>query len=130
MPTASAVVGDIIEVARNMAFTISTRIGCTCYQEKEILPISELYAQYYIRMTVTDRPGVLAGIAGVFGQHDVSIASVIQKTQTDVDAELILITHLVKEQFLQDSLNILRSMPIVGEINNVIRLEGVGRDRD
>jgi len=127
MPTASAVVGDIIEVARNMALAITTRIGCTCYQEKEVLPISELRAQYYVRMTVTDRPGVLAGIAGVFGQHDVSIASVIQKTQTDVNAELILITHLVKEQYLQESLNVMRSMPIVGEINNVIRLEGVGR---
>ena len=124
MPTASAVVGDIIEMGRNMAFNTNTRIGCTCYEEKSILPISELSAQYYIRMTVTDRPGVLAGIAGVFGNNDVSIATVLQKSNTEDMAELILITHTVKEKDLQDSLTVLRGMNIVGEINNVIRLEG------
>jgi len=125
MPTASAVVGDIIEIGRNMAFNTSTRIGCTCYEEKSILPISELSAQYYIRMTVTDRPGVLAGIAGVFGNNDVSIATVLQKSNTEDMAELILITHTVKEKDLQDSLTVLKGMNIVGEINNVIRLEGI-----
>lgn len=124
MPTASAVVGDIIEIGRNMAFKTNTRIGCTCYEEKSILPISELSAQYYIRMTVTDRPGVLAGIAGVFGDNAVSIATVLQKTNTADMAELILITHTVKEKDLQDSLTVLKGMNIVGEINSVIRLEG------
>ncbi|MDD4171125.1 MAG: homoserine dehydrogenase [Syntrophomonas sp.] len=125
MPTASSVAGDIIEIGRNMAFNISARIGCTCYDEKAILPIGELIAQYYIRMTVTDRPGVLAGIAGVFGNNDVSIATVVQKTNTDNMAELILITHSVREKDLQDSLTILKGMNIVSKINNVIRLEGI-----
>jgi len=128
MPTASAVVGDIIEVARNMAFNTNTRIGCTCYEDKEILPISELCAQYYVRMTVTDRPGVLAGIAGVFGNHEVSIDTVIQKGSREGRAELILITHLVREKALQESLTVLRGMDIVSEINNVVRLEGVSRE--
>ncbi len=125
MPTASAVVGDIIEIGRNMAFQINARIGCTCYEEKEILPIDELCAQYYVRMNVTDRPGVLAGIAGVFGANQVSIASVIQKSSSADKAELILITHTVKEKHLQDSLQTLKGMDIVAQINNVIRLEGV-----
>lgn len=125
MPTASAVVGDIIEIGRNMAFNTSTRIGCTCYKHKSILPISELSAQYYIRMTVTDRPGVLAGIAGVFGNNAVSIATVVQKGTNENMAELILITHTVKEKDLQDSLVVLKGMSIVGKINNVIRLEGL-----
>jgi len=125
MPTASAVVGDIIEIGRNMAFNTSTRIGCTCYEEKAILPMNELSAQYYIRMTVTDRPGVLAGIAGVFGNNAVSIATVLQKTNTEDMAELILITHTVKEKDLQDSLTVLKGMNIVGQINSVIRLEGI-----
>ncbi|MEA4923699.1 MAG: homoserine dehydrogenase [Syntrophomonadaceae bacterium] len=125
MPTASAVVGDIIEIGRNMAFHTSTRIGCTCYEHKSILPISELSAQYYIRMTVTDRPGVLAGIAGVFGNNAVSIATVVQKGTNENMAELILITHTVKEKDLQDSLVVLKGMSIVGKINNVIRLEGL-----
>jgi len=125
MPTASAVVGDIIEIGRNMAFQINTRIGCTCFEEKEMIPIDDLLAQYYVRMNVTDRPGVLAGIAGVFGANDVSIASVVQKTSSADKAELILITHTVKEKHLQESLRILKGMDIVSEINNVIRLEGI-----
>jgi homoserine dehydrogenase len=128
MPTASAVVGDIIEVGRNMAFNTNTRIGCTCYEEKNILPISELNAQYYIRMTVTDQPGVLAGIAGVFGKNGVSIDTVLQKANREDKAELIMITHMVKEKALQESLTILRGMDIVREINNVVRLEGIGTD--
>ncbi len=124
MPTASAVVGDIIEIVRNMTHNSSSRIGCTCYDEKPILSINELKAQYYIRMTVKDRPGVLAGIAGVFGNNDVSIATVLQKTSESGLAELILITHTVREEALQDSLTVLKGMSIVGDINNVIRLEG------
>ena len=129
MPTARAVVGDIIEVGRNMAYNTSTRIGCTCYEEKTILPISELSAQFYIRMSVTDRPGVLAGIAGVFGNNDVSIDTVLQKGNREGMAELILITHMVKEKDLQDSLTVLKGMNIVGEINNVVRLEGMAGTR-
>ena len=102
----------------------NARIGCTCFEEKRILPISELNAEYYIRMTVADRPGVLAGIAGVFGDHHVSIAQVLQKTSQHDRAELIMITHLVREKDMQDALAVLRSMNIIEEINNVVRLEG------
>lgn len=127
LPTASAVVGDIMDIARNIQHGISARIGCTCYEERTILDINQLEAEYYIRMTVTDRPGVLAGIAGVFGNNNVSIASVIQKTSSGQCAELILITHKVQEVNLRDSLAVLRGMSIVGRIDNVIRLEGTHR---
>ncbi|HCF70446.1 MAG TPA: homoserine dehydrogenase [Syntrophomonas sp.] len=127
MPTASAVVGDIIEIGRNMVHGVNARIGCTCYENKPILSINELDANYYIRMTVTDRPGVLAGIAGVFGNNNVSIASVLQKTSEQNLAQLILITHCVREQNLRDSLAVLEGMSIVNKINNVIRLEGTER---
>lgn len=125
MPTASSVVGDIIEIGRNIKQQTNGRIGCTCYEEKQALSIDSLIAQFYIRMTVTDRPGVLAGIAGVFGNHNVSLATVLQKTNLAGMAELILITHEVKELDLRDSLIVLQEMSIVSAINNVIRLEGV-----
>ncbi len=127
MPTASAVTGDIIEICRNLIHGNSARLGCTCYEQKPVLKISELNSQFYIRMTVKDRPGVLAGIAGVFGSNEVSLASVLQKTNDEENAELILITHLTKEENLRDSLTVLKGMTIVKEINNVIRLEGVNR---
>ncbi|HCF50836.1 MAG TPA: homoserine dehydrogenase [Syntrophomonas sp.] len=127
LPTASAVVGDIIDITRNIQHDISLRIGCTCYEERTILNINQLSAEFYIRMTVTDRPGVLAGIAGVFGNNNVSIASVIQKTSSGQCAELILITHKVQEHNLRDSLAVLQGMSIVSRIDNVIRLEGTDR---
>ncbi|MEN6326479.1 MAG: homoserine dehydrogenase [Syntrophomonas sp.] len=130
MPTASAIIGDLIEIGRNMRQNCCGRIGCTCYENKKILDINQLTAQFYIRMTVKDRPGVLAGIAGVFGNNNVSIAAVLQKTSQDDKAELILITHKVREQDMRDSLTVLQGMSIVSEINNVIRVEGTDRDVD
>lgn len=128
MPTASAVVGDIIEIVRNLNHNTKARIGCTCYEQKPVLSIDELEVEYYIRMRVTDRPGVLAGIAGVFGNNNVSIATVLQKSSDNNMAELIMITHRVQEKSLRDALAVLSGMSIVGEINSVIRLEGTQRD--
>ncbi|QGT99829.1 Homoserine dehydrogenase [Candidatus Syntrophocurvum alkaliphilum] len=127
MPTASAVVGDIIEIVRNKNYNSNARIGCTCYDQKPILNINQLEGQFYIRMAVKDRPGALAGIAGVFGNNNVSLSSVLQKTNDWDMAELILITHNTSEQNLRDALAVLKGMSIVGEINNVIRLEGMDK---
>lgn len=130
MPTASAVVGDIIDIGRNIVSGFNGRIGCTCFDQKEVFDIKEMLAQFYLRMTVKDRPGVLASIAGVFGNNNVSLATVLQKENTaDIAemAELILITHQVKEQDLRVSLAIIKDMSIVGSIDNVIRLEGINR---
>lgn len=128
MPTASAVVGDIIEIVRNLNHQTNARIGCTCYEQKPIVSINELEVEYYIRMRVTDRPGVLAGIAGVFGNKNVSIATVLQKSSDDNMAELIMITHRVREKSLRDALAVLSGMSIVSQINSVIRLEGTQRE--
>mgnify|MGYP000854047106 CR=1 FL=1 len=123
-PTASAVVGDIMEVARNVQSGSSGRISCTCFEQKRIKPISEIESRYYIRLMLKDRPGVLASIAGVFGNQEVSLASVIQKRTEGDLAELVFVTHRVKEGSLQDALKIIGGMSIVGAINNVIRVEG------
>lgn len=127
MPTASAVVGDIIEIVRNMRYGCSSRIGCTCYADKKVLKIEDTRSRFYIRMSVVDRPGVLAGIAGIFGNNNVSIAAVVQKEGGEM-AELILITHEVKEKDLQKSLEGIKDLPTVKDIGNVIRLEGIERD--
>lgn len=66
---------------------------------------------------------MLASIASVFAQHEVSIASVVQKRKTKQAAELVLITHLVKEAYLQDALSAIQDLPFVTQINNVIRVE-------
>ncbi|QGG47743.1 homoserine dehydrogenase [Heliorestis convoluta] len=123
LPTGSAVVGDIIDAARNHIRQNRGRISCTCYDEKVIKPFGQISCRYYLRLRVADKPGVLAAIAGVLGDHEVSIQTVIQKEQVDKDAEIVLVTHKVKEENLQKALQILDSMDIVEKIDNVIRVE-------
>ncbi|QGP93685.1 Homoserine dehydrogenase [Neomoorella glycerini] len=124
MPTASAVVGDIMEAARNIQHQTRGRISCTCFYDKPLKPMGAIITKYYLRLIVVDRPGVLASIAGVFGEREVSLASVIQERMLGELAELVLITHRVREQNLQDALRILTGLPVVKEIACVVRVEG------
>ena len=123
LPTASAVVADIMDAARDLARNVTGMTGCTCFEEKPLKPMGATCTRYYIRLCVADRPGVLAGIAQVFGDNAVSLATVIQKSSGKA-AELVLVTHMVLEKNLQAALNILKGLPIVFEISNVIRVEG------
>jgi len=93
LPTASAVVADVIDVARDIRHNVSSRILCTCFESRSFCPIDETVNSYYIRMLVDDKPGVLAAIAGAFGAQQVSLHSVIQKSQIGKFAELVLITY-------------------------------------
>lgn len=125
LPTASSVVGDIIEVINNIRTNCTGRLSCTCYENKTIKPIGEVAAKYYLRLHVLDRPGVLASIAGVFGNHGVSLGTVIQKNGHNQGiAEIVVITHQVKESDIQDALRVIKEMSITKEIDNLIRVEG------
>ena len=79
MPTASAVVGDVIDVSRDLAYNCTGRISCTCYRQIPVKDFGEVQNKFFLRMQVKNRPGVLAQIAQVFGGHKVSIARVVQK---------------------------------------------------
>jgi len=79
LPTASAVVENIVEAVNNFLHRDRGRIGCTCYKREPLLPMEEIVTKYYIRLLVDDKPGVLASVAGAFGRNSVSIESVIQK---------------------------------------------------
>lgn len=123
--TASSVVGDIVNIARNFDREKKGIIyGCSCFENKTISSIDETISKFYIVMDVADRPGVLANIARVFGDHDVSINSMIQK-QTDIDnrAKLIFITHLVVNKNLYSSIEKLKKLDVVENIQNIIRVE-------
>ena len=72
-PAASAVMGDVLEVARHLTLGVSPIVGCTCTDDLPILPVEELQTKYYIRFAVADRSGVLAAMAGVFAKHGVSV---------------------------------------------------------
>src|SRR3974390_441288 len=97
-PTASAVLGDLIDAAKNLhAGARGATIGTLA--RKPITPVDETAAQFYISLDVIDRPGVLASSASVFGTHEVSIQSVQQKGQGE-GARLIFVTHLAREAAL------------------------------
>lgn len=122
LPTASAVMGDIIDVARNIQYNCNGRIGCTCYKNIPVKNIDDTESKYFMRMQVDDRPGVLASVASVLGNTDVGIDRVIQKTKKGNTAELVVITDSVLERNFKDALAIFKSMAMIREISSVIRV--------
>jgi len=123
LPTGSAVVGDIMEIARDIRFGSNGRLSCTCFERLEVQNIEEVSTKYYIRMQVEDRPNVLAAIAKILGDHNVSLATVSQKDlQRDI-AEIVIVTHRVSERNWRESIEQISKLPAVSEICNWIRVE-------
>jgi homoserine dehydrogenase len=120
-PTATAVVGDLVTVARNL-LAGARGVGCTCFLERTVRPMSEMEGQYYILLRVEDRPGVLAEIASVFGRNDVSIKSVWQEG-TGADAQLVFITHRAREGSFQQAVTELGGVRAVEEVRSILRVE-------
>jgi homoserine dehydrogenase len=126
-PTSSAVVSDVIDVAHNLNAGVSNRIPFHYAGALPVRAMSELETRYYVRLWVVDRPGVLAKIAQVFGDHRISIASCIQK-ESDSEAgaaELVIVTHRALEADMQAALTEFRSLDIVRELANMLRIEDV-----
>jgi len=121
-PTGSAVVGDIVAAARNLR-TGGRSLGCTCYFDKRVLPIDEMESQYYMLLSVADRPGVLAQVASAFGDHEISIRSVWQEGFAD-EAQLVLVTHRGSEANLQATVDDLGRLDSVTKVVSVLRVEG------
>ncbi|MFU8840311.1 MAG: homoserine dehydrogenase [Nitriliruptoraceae bacterium] len=120
-PTGSAVVGDIIDVARNL---LQTARGATesQHRRKDLRSIDELRTQYYVLLDVEDAPGVLAAVATTFGDHGVSIAEVWQQGSSD-SAQLVLITHRATEAALRATVDALTAVPTVRSVASVLRVE-------
>ena len=121
-PTASAVVGDLISVARDMQYDCCGRIGCSCYKNLSMKPAGEARHKYFLRLIVEDRTGILAGVAGVLGNNGVSINQVIQKPAVDGVAELVVITDKVETRHLNDAMMIFGEMSMIREVASVIRV--------
>ena len=128
-PTTSAVLGDVLAVCRHVAAQSAGGGPAPPPPDSRSAPqiesIAALQTQYYLRLTVQDRAGVLAQIASVMGRHGISIASVIQK---DADlqagtAEIVITTHPSREVDMQEALARFRELEVVIEVNNLIRVE-------
>ena len=124
LPTASAVCGDIIDVARNMVHGSTGRINCTCFDEKHLCRLEDMLSPFYIRLHVVDRPGVLAAIAAAFAAQNVGLKKVIQKQMVgDKLAELVVITYHVSELDMQMAVQTLKGLPVIKEVCSVIHVE-------
>lgn len=122
MPTASAVMGDIIDVCRNIVHGSCGKIGCSCYKKLNVKDISETKSKFFLRIEALDKQGVLANIASVLGNNDVSIAQVVQKSRKDGVAELVIITDDVAEKNFNDAMTVFDGLSVVKEIAGVIRV--------
>ena len=124
VPTASAVISDIIEITRGILTNSSGRFGCTCYEQKPICPVEETVSAYYMRLLVDDEPGVLGQIATTFGNAGVSLKSVMQAEVENKDhAEIIVVSHEVKHKNILQAQENLKKLSVVDEILSVIRVE-------
>ncbi len=121
MPTGSAVVGDLIDVARNLLQTVRGPVE-SGHRAKPIRPMEELTTQYYVLLDVDDTAGVLAAVATTFGRNDVSIAQVWQEGAGD-HAQLVLITHRAAERALRSCVTDLESTEGVRHVASVLRVE-------
>lgn len=124
-PTSSAMVADVVSAARDIVIGSGTRARWRLEPNKKIRPMAELETRYYLRLNVDDRPGVLAQVSKVLGDHRISISSVIQKAIDDKaqTAEIVIMTHPAKEAEMQLALKELGRMASVKEIGNFIRVE-------
>ncbi len=121
-PTASAILGDVVAVARHIALN-SVGQRETDYADRDIAPIESTKTKFLIRLEVADKAGVLASIATTFANHGVSIQTVNQSGRNS-DAEVTIVTHLATEGELKATVASLKAMDIVNNISSVIRVEG------
>ncbi|GAA4595677.1 homoserine dehydrogenase [Planotetraspora phitsanulokensis] len=121
-PTASAVLGDIVAVARNRIAKTRGPEEST-YADLKVHPMGDTITRYHVSLDVADKPGVLAKVAEVFSTHDVSIQTVRQEGRGD-DAQLVLVTHRANDAALSATIEDLQDLDIVRAVASVMRVEG------
>ncbi|MEU6021674.1 homoserine dehydrogenase [Micromonospora sp. NPDC048871] len=124
-PTASAVLGDVVAVARNRLAGVRSASE-SAYADLPVRPMGEALTRYHISLDVADRPGVLEAVAGVFARHHVSIATVRQGPSggDNDDAVLVIVTHVAPDAALAATVDELRGLEIVRSVASVLRVEG------
>ena len=129
MPTASAVFSDILDSARNVMKGISGRVPLRSITETgmkniQLIPMDNIETKYYFRFTVVDRPGVLSKISGILGDHNISLATVIQKASKEAGAvPIVMTTYKAKEKDVRQALTKIDRLDIVRDKTILIRIE-------
>lgn len=134
-PTASAVIADIIDVARTITTDAQNRVPHLAFQPDQIvdipiLPIAEIQTAYYLRMRVDDRPGVMAEITRIMGNNDISIEAILQKEPESgvTRATIIMLTQKIREQQMDDAISAITRLDVVHGHVHRIRVETLDGD--
>nr|MDQ2730894.1 ACT domain-containing protein [Armatimonadota bacterium] len=122
LPTGSAVAGDIIDVARNIVADSTGRMHDTGFGKKPVVPVDQTRSQFYLRLLALDRPGVIARVATILGNYEVSIASVVQRNSHEDLAEIIWVTHPAPEGRFRAALAEIKALDVVREVGSVLRV--------
>lgn len=128
-PTASAVVGDVMDISRNILAGIGRRTAPLGFLDERvrdlpIKPIGEIVSKFYIRFNVEDKPGVIARIAGELGRNNISIESMVQTARSAQESvPIVIMTHEAREADVRNALAAIDSFDIVSEKSNMIRIE-------
>ena len=130
LPTGSAVVGDIVEIARNILCNAKDRVPASSFKKAKIQPIplkdmSKIESEYFLRFNVLDKPGVLSIISGILGDHSISINSMIQKGRGEQGkaVSLVMMCHRSCEGSIQKALEKIEQLDVVCGKSNLIRVE-------
>jgi homoserine dehydrogenase len=121
-PTASAVLGDLVTVARNKIGGVRGA-GESAYADLPILPMGSTQTRYHVQLDVDDKAGVLAAVAQAFAEQDVSISTVRQEGRGD-DAQLVVVSHSASDADLSATVDAIRRMAFVRDVSSVMRVEG------
>lgn len=122
-PTASAVLGDLVTIGRHR-LSGTRGPGESAYADRKVLPMGETITRYHVAIDVDDKAGVLAAVAAAFAEHGVSIQTVRQEGR-GADAQLVVVSHSATDAQLSATVEHLRGMSIVHDVNSVMRVEGV-----
>jgi len=132
-PTASAVVADLVDVVRTLTSDPENRVPHLAFQpgaiaELPILPISEIESAYYLRLSASDQPGVLADVTRILADHQISIEAILQKEPPEGENFLpvIMLTHRVLEKELDQAIEQIEALPTIGGRIKRIRVESLG----
>ena len=123
LPTASAVLGDVLDVMRNIMNNCTNRVPVDYYNNYEIMLIDNVESKFFLKTVVDDKPGVLALIAGDMAENGVSVKKVVQKNARDGVADLVFITDTVEENKFMASVKAIKELDSVKEISSIIRVK-------
>lgn len=133
-PTASAVVADLVDVARNQSVSVENRVPYLAFQtdqiaELPILPIAEISSAYYLRMRALDKPGVLAEVTKILGDREISIDAMMQKEPQDneTEADIVILTHVTVEKNINAAIAAIEALEAIDGKVTRLRMEELGR---